>query len=135
MYLQDAMATSLELAGVKKPDHVEFKSLLPLIKGEREVQYESIYGKYIDHQRMISKGDWKLISYPHYQKLRLYNIGKDPQEMKDLAMNPEYTSVIAGLKADLKQLQKEMGDDLDIDNPPKYWDPTNKKNKKKSGAH
>ena len=84
---------------------------------------------------MITKGEWKLISYPHYQKLRLYNIAKDPQEMKDLAMNPEYTSVLASLKSDLKQLQKEMGDDLDIDNPPKYWDPTNKKNKKKSGAH
>jgi arylsulfatase A-like enzyme len=135
IYLQDAMATSLELAGVKKPEHVEFKSLLPLIKGERTEQYSQIYGKYIDHQRMITKGEWKLISYPHYQKLRLYNIAKDPQEMKDLAMNPEYTSVLAELKSDLKQLQKEMGDDLDIDNPPKYWDPTNKKNKKKSGAH
>ena len=84
---------------------------------------------------MISKNGWKLISYPHAQKLRLYNIAKDPQELKDLSRNPEYTSVMTGLKADLKQLQSEMGDDLDIDNPPAYWDPTIKKNKKKAGAH
>ncbi|MEQ1853211.1 MAG: sulfatase-like hydrolase/transferase, partial [Chthoniobacteraceae bacterium] len=35
IYLQDAMATALDLAGVPKPGQVEFHSLLPLLRGEK----------------------------------------------------------------------------------------------------
>lgn len=135
IYLQDAMATSLDLAGINPPKHIEFKSLLPLIRGERKVQYERIYGKYIDHQRMITKGDWKYIIYPHAKREILYNLQKDPKELQDLSNKPEYASLLASLKKDLKVLQKEMGDDFDIENPPPFWDPTIKKNKKRSGSH
>lgn len=128
IYLQDVMATSLDIADVKIPDHVEFKSLLPIIKGEAQVQYERIFGKYIDYQRMILKGDWKLISYPHAEKkLRLFNIAKDTQEMTDQADNPEYAAKLKELKAELKELQKEMGDKFDIDNPGTFKPPLKKK--------
>ena len=118
IYLQDAMATSLALAGVKKPDHVEFQDLMPIIKGEKTTNVKRIYGKYIDHQRMIQQDEWKLIMYPQAErKVRLYNVKKDPDEMDDLSTNPEYKSKIAALKAEFKVLQKEMDDPLDVDNP------------------
>jgi len=129
IYLQDAMATTLDLAGIQKPEHVEFKSVMPLIKGAREVQYNLVYGKYIDKQRMIQKGDYKLIMYPMAKKQRLFNMVKDEHEMNDLAGNPEYASIIAELKSDFLILQKQMGDDLDVDNPPPH---TPKKKKKKA---
>ena len=118
IYLQDAMATALELASIKKPKQVQFKSVLPLIRGERKVQYKRIYGKYINYQRMIKKGDYKLIVYPYAHVVRLYNLKKDPNEMRDLAKSPEYAPVVARLKAELKKLQVEMDDPLDIDHPP-----------------
>lgn len=117
VYLQDAMATALDIANVEKPDHVEFNSLLPLIEGEKKVQYEEIYGKYIDNQRMIAKGDYKLIMYPKAKVTRLFNTEKDPEEMNDLASNPEYAATMARLKADFIELQKSMDDQLDVDNP------------------
>ena len=117
IYLQDAMATTLELAKIEKPEQVEFNSLMPLIKGSKKVQYERIYGKYINSQRMISKGDWKLIFYPKAQVVRLFNTDKDPDEMIDLAGKPEYAAKIKELKAEFLELQKEMGDTLDVDNP------------------
>lgn len=118
IYLQDAMATALDLAGAKKPEHVEFKSLMPLLRGEKTTQYERIYGKYVHTQRMIKKGDWKMIFYPRAEKkMRLFNVTDDPQEMKDLIDNPEYAPLIKQLKAEFLELQKEMGDDLDVDNP------------------
>lgn len=118
IYLQDAMATALDLAGVERPDYVEFNSLMPLIRGEKKVQYDRMYGKYTDRQRMIIKGDWKLIFYPTAEKkLRLFNLKKDPQEMHDLIENPEYASVVQTLRAEFVELQKEMGDTLDPDNP------------------
>ncbi|MCM8531738.1 MAG: sulfatase-like hydrolase/transferase [Lentisphaeraceae bacterium] len=118
IYLQDAMATSLDLAQAKKPDHVEFQSLMPIIKGEKKTNVKSVYGKYINWQRMVIKDDWKLIMYPYAKKkMRLYNLAKDPDEMNDVIDNPEYKTVVAGLKKEFKTLQKEMGDDLDVDNP------------------
>lgn len=116
IYLQDAMATALDLAGVEKPAHVEFKSLMPLIRGEASVQYDRIYGKYIHTQRMIIEGDWKLIFYPTAEKnMRLFNLKQDPHEMSDLAENPKYASKVKQLKAAFVELQAEMGDELDVD--------------------
>ena len=131
IYLQDAMATTLDLAKIEKPAQVEFNSLMPLIKGSKKVQYERIYGKYVNSQRMIAKGDWKMISYPKAQVLRLFNTAKDPDEMNDLAGKPEYAAKLKELKDEFKVLQKEMGDTLDIDNPVASKAP--KKEKKNKG--
>lgn len=118
IYLQDVMPTALELAGAPTPDHVEFQSLMPLISGEAQTKYEAIFGTYKFWQRMILKGDMKLMIYPFAeQKVRLYNVKKDPQEMNDLSGNPEYQTVIARLTADFKELQVAMGDGWDIDHP------------------
>jgi len=133
IYLQDAMATTLELAKIDKPEHVEFKSLLPLLKGEEENHYDLIYGKYLDRQRMITKGDFKLIMYPKAKKMRLFNTAKDSEEMNDLIENPEYAPKLAELKADFLKLQKAMGDDLDVDQPKPSSRKKKKKKKKKKG--
>lgn len=117
VYLQDIMPTTLELAGSKIPEWVEFKSLLPLIKGEKKQSYGRIYGKYKDLQRMIIKGDYKLIIYPQVPKYLLFDLKKDPDEMNDLANDPKYADTLKSLKKDFKALQKEMGDSLDVDKP------------------
>jgi arylsulfatase A-like enzyme len=118
IYLQDIMPTVIELAGAPVPEQVEFNSLLPLLKGRKTEQYKALYGAYIDKQRMVIVGDYKLIIYPSINVTLLYNLEKDPQEMRDLAGNPEYADKIAQLKASLAELQKETGDTLDLDNPP-----------------
>ncbi|MBW6481294.1 MAG: sulfatase-like hydrolase/transferase, partial [Bacteroidales bacterium] len=55
VYLQDVMASALDLAGVEKPEYVEFNSLMPFIRGERQDSfYPAIYGCYQkDLQRMV----------------------------------------------------------------------------------
>ena len=118
IYLQDAMATSLEIAEVKKPEYIEFQSLLPILEGKEQTNVRSVYGKYMDLQRMIVQDDWKLIMYPYAkQKVRLFNMKKDPEEMNDLSQNPEYTEKIQTLKSAFIKLQKEINDPLDVDNP------------------
>jgi len=114
IYLQDVVPTTLELAGVEKPDHVEFKSLLPVINGQSTEPYEAIYGAYLKVQRMVRYGDHKLILYPQIAKARLYNIKDDLQEMKDLAEDPKSKPIVKKLFAKLLELQKETGDKLDL---------------------
>jgi arylsulfatase A-like enzyme len=114
VYLQDVMASSLQLAGVKKPDHVQFRSLLPLIKGTRSKNYDAVYGGYLMVQRMVTQGDFKLILYPTINKVLLYNLKQDPKELKNLAENPKHKRTIKNLFATLLKLQKDTGDKLDL---------------------
>lgn len=115
VYIQDIMPTTLELAGDSVPDHVQFKSLLPLLKGSKQQHYDAIYGAYLDVQRMIRKGDYKLILYPQVPVTLLFNLKDDPDEVNNLADQPLYAPVIAELKAQLQALQKETGDTLMLD--------------------
>ena len=114
IYLQDIMATSLDLAGVEKPDHVEFNSLMPLIRGEDVVPYDAIYGAYLDAQRSVTMDGHKLILYPAVPVARLYNLKDDPQEMNDLAAKPASKPIIKKLFARLLELQLEVGDKVDL---------------------
>ena len=115
VYLQDVMATSLELAGIPKPEYVDFHSLLPLARGqETNSAYPEIYGCYIDLQRMIRKDNYKLIVYPKAKAVRLYDLKNDPQELLDLAAEPDYREKVRELFGDLIALQQEMEDELDL---------------------
>ncbi len=113
VYLQDIMPTSLELAKVDKPQHVEFNSVLPLLEGGKS-PYKAIYGAYLEKQRSIRTDQYKLIAYPNANVLRLYDIKNDPLEMKDLADQAGMKPVLKDLFAGLQKLQKEMNDSLDL---------------------
>jgi len=111
IYLQDVMATSLDVAGASM-DGIDFKSLLPLLHGEQVEHYDAIYGGYMKSQRMITKGDWKYISYPTAGVVRLFNLKKDPNEMNDLARNPEYANKLAEMRQALEVLSTELNDPM-----------------------
>jgi arylsulfatase A-like enzyme len=114
VYLQDIMATSLDLAGIEKPDHVEFKSLMPLIRGEDVVPYDAVYGAYLDAQRSVTMDGYKLILYPAVPIARLYNLVDDPKEMNDLADKLKSKPIMKRLFARLLKLQEEVGDEVDL---------------------
>ena len=115
VYLQDIMPTTLEMAGASIPDHVQFRSLLPVLSGERDEQYDAIYGAYRpDMQRMISDDGYKLILYPKVPKARLFDLAKDPHEQKDLADDSSQQPRITTMFNKLLALQEETGDALDL---------------------
>lgn len=116
IYLQDVMATALDLAGVEKPEYVEFNSLMPFIDGKQEESnYQYIFGSYRkDMQRMIKDGDYKLILYPHGKTVLLYNTKEDPLEKNNLANDKAYASKVKELFKALQDTQVEMGDPLDL---------------------
>lgn len=116
VYLQDVMATALDLGGVDKPSYVEFNSLMNLIREpESPGNYNGIYGTYEKgSQRIIRKDGYKLIVYPKLEVVRLYNLNKDPEELEDIASDPKNREKIILLFTDLMQLQKEMGDEFNL---------------------
>lgn len=115
VYLQDIMATSLELAGIEKPPQVFFNSFLDLARGQRkEGHYQSIYGAYVNFQRMIRKDNFKLIVYPKIKKVLLFDLKNDPYETNDLSQDPQQADRIERLFNELIALQREMQDPLEI---------------------
>ncbi len=112
VYMQDLMPTTFELAGLEIPDHVDFKSLLPVLDGSVSTQYSAIYGAYKDKQRMLLKDGKKLIWYPDVDAFLLFDINKDPKELEDLSSNPEYAGVLRTLKFELKKQQIALQDPM-----------------------
>jgi len=112
VYLQDIVPTTLELAGVDKPEQVQFNSLMPLLQGKKEKNYDAVYGAYMDKQRMIRVENHKLIYYPEIRKYELYELDVDPLEQHDLADDKKYRILLNAMKTRLRELQKEMGDSL-----------------------
>jgi len=115
VYLQDLMATSLDIAGIKKPEYIDFNSLLPMIKNETSSSaYPEIYGAYTNLQRMVRTENYKLIVYPRAKKILLFNLNDDPEEMTDLAEDPDYETIKSELTKRLKRQQNLMNDPLDL---------------------
>jgi len=115
VYLQDLMATSLDLALIDKPEHVDFNSLLPAIENPAlPGPYSAVYGAYMNLQRMIRTDNYKLIFYPEAGVYRLYDMVNDPEEINDIAGDPARNKLIKELSVHFKKQQVIMGDTLDM---------------------
>lgn len=116
IYVQDIMPTTLEIAGVPVPPYVEFNSLLPAIREPRRAgNYPAVYGAFLkDKQRMIRVGDFKLIVYPEARVVRLFDLARDPNEVRDLAREPAQQQRVRQLFQKLIELQHSFDDPLDL---------------------
>ncbi len=116
IYLQDAMATALDLAGVTKPETCEFQSLAGVARGNPNPNVrDAVYGAYLQVQRCVIHDGWKLIVYPKAKKIRLYNLNADPQELSDLSVDSAHRTKIDELATKLKELQTEFEDTLHLE--------------------
>ena len=115
IYLQDVMATSLELASASKPTTTDFHSFMPLLRGEtNRSKHDAIYGAYLQLQRCIVLDQWKLILYPAVGVSRLYDLKNDPLELNDVASDPANTERKKEMFQKLVRLQSELGDTLKL---------------------
>jgi arylsulfatase A-like enzyme len=115
IHLQDVMPTTLELAGVARPDHVFFRSVLPLLRDPSHPGfYPILYGAYLDRQRAVVYENHKLILYPAGRVARLFDLQTDPHEMNDLSGDPRHGALLRRLYRRLVDRQRELGDSLDL---------------------
>lgn len=112
IYLQDAMATALDLAGSSAK--TDFRSVIPLLRGDLGAARSFAIGSYREHQRMITKGEYKLIIYPKIGINLLYNLKTDPLETNNLADDPSHAGRLQELRSQLSEAMRAGGDPIEL---------------------
>ena len=104
---------SAELTGVKVPDTVQGKSLVPVLRGKAAEVHDAVYGYFTDTQRMVRTADgWKLIWYPKAGRTQLFNVSDDPAELRDLSAEAGQKERVRKMTQSLKSWLRDRGDAL-----------------------
>lgn len=115
----DFAPTFLELAGVDIPKEVQGRSIDSILQGKtpgdwRKEMYYRYYHYPGDHQVQPHYGvrtdRYKLIYFNKLDAWELFDLQKDPKELKNVYAEPGYAKTVAQLKADMQRLRKELND-------------------------
>lgn len=118
-YLQDIFPTLCDLSKIEKPKNIDGLSLLPVLEQKKTEVRSSVFYMYKNFQRGVRNKDWKLIQYLVKGKktTQLFNIQKDPKELHNLALDPEYKGKVIEMNNLLKDWIVETGDMVKLDEP------------------
>ena len=116
----DFAPTLLELAGVTIPPDMQGRSFKKLLQAAKVRDWrESIYYHYYEYPAVhmvkrhygIRTKRYKLMHFYHdIDAWELYDLEKDPRELKNVYQHPDYAGVLPELKSELKRLQALYGD-------------------------
>ncbi|MEO1993949.1 MAG: sulfatase [Planctomycetaceae bacterium] len=111
----DYAPTFLEIADLDIPNEVQGRSLVPLLKGNAQGWRTSLYYAYYElgehavpqHFGVRTKRH-KLIYFPRTDEWNLFDLERDPQEMKSVHAVPEYRDTRAELTTEFSKLRKQF---------------------------
>jgi arylsulfatase A-like enzyme len=111
--LRDLFPTVCEMSGLAIPASVQGKSLVPVLRGEKAEVHDAVYGYFTDTQRMMRSPDgWKLIWYPRAERVQLFHVAKDANELHDLSAAPAHKDRVGQMMNSLKTWLRQQGDSL-----------------------
>jgi arylsulfatase A-like enzyme len=110
VYLLDIFPTVCDLVGTEVPAELDGQSLRPVLEGKSKGVRDSLFLAYRDVQRAVRDDRWKLIRYPHINKTQLFDLQKDPDEVRNLAAAPEQKERVRQLLGKMAEWQKRLGD-------------------------
>jgi len=134
--VNDAMAlnvdfapTFLEYAGLPVPADMQGRSLVPLLSGKKPKGWRtSMYYRYYhypqDHRVQPHYGvrteRYKLIYFNKIDEWELFDLKKDPHELKSVYASLTYAGTVKKLKTELVRQRQQLNDhDQFADGPPK----------------
>jgi arylsulfatase A-like enzyme len=114
----DFAPTLLEAAGAKALSGAQGRSFGRLLRGDTPADWRTsmYYRYYFSHFQTephlgVRTKTHKLIHYHRLGQWELYDLGKDPREVKNVYQDAAYGSVRQQLTAELARLQSKFGDD------------------------
>jgi len=117
VYLSDLFPTICDITGIDIPETVEFKSFLPILKGDSTIINEYMFGALSNLKRSVTTKKFKLIRHYYSKKENsgtdeylFYDLENDPLEIVNQVKNSKYSQEISRLKKVLANWQKEKND-------------------------
>ena len=117
----DFAPTFLALAGAPVPTGMHGQSLVPLLEGKATAWRDAIYYHYYESQAThmvpamygVRTDRYKLVRYyePQWNSWELFDLLKDPDELRDVSRDPQYADVRAALAKRLQELRAQYHDD------------------------
>jgi arylsulfatase A-like enzyme len=137
----DFAETFLDAAGAEIPADMQGRSLKKVLAGETPDDWrKSVYYHYYEFPGAhsvrrhygVRTDRYKLIYFyePEVNEWELYDLEKDPQEMKSVYDDPAYASVVKEMKAELQRLRDHYRDDGSV---VRFDPPRGERNKKRQG--
>jgi len=112
----DLAPTLLEIAGIEAPQYMQGRSFRPLLAGGPYRPRSAFLYEYYQEEWLpgiptmfgVRTPRWKYITYPEIRDIdELYNLERDPHEMRNLALDPLYAPELRVMKEELARLQRE----------------------------
>ncbi|MFO0805602.1 MAG: sulfatase-like hydrolase/transferase [Gemmataceae bacterium] len=116
VHLFDIFPTVCEFTGAKPPEKIDGRGFRDVIDGKAKTARSELMLSYRNIQRAIRDDRWKLICYPAVNHVQLFDLKNDPDEMKNLAREPDRFPLVVKLTAQLEKLQKHYGDTQPLTN-------------------
>jgi arylsulfatase A-like enzyme len=113
----DYAATFVDIAGGNVPTGLHGRSLLPILRGNTPPDWRtSLYYHYYDPGHGVSKhyglrtDRYTLAYFYPYNEWELFDLNKDPQQMKSVYDDPAYAGTVTQLRAELVRLREQFND-------------------------
>ena len=112
----DLAQTFLEIGGVSAPAQMQGRSLVPLLRGQTPPDWrDAIYYQYfaypdwhmVRRQYGVRTQRYKLIHFYEDGAWELFDLARDPDEMRSVYADPQYAGVVAELKLRLTTLRQQ----------------------------
>ena len=81
----DLLPTLSELIGAETPREAAGRSLVPMLRGEKDTVTTESYAEG-DYCASLNRGDWKMVMVDSTGSFHLYNLAVDPGEKEDFAL-------------------------------------------------
>lgn len=108
----DYAPTFLEACGVEAPEEMHGTSMLRVIEDEEDIHEDLYYHYYLHGGHGVPAHDgvrtkrYKLLHYYTQDEFNLFDLEKDPMEMRSLHDNPAYADILADMKQRYQRARK-----------------------------